>query len=247
MGARHGGTPERPALFFDGPEDFRAWLEEHHESATELWMGLNKKHVPDRGLTWELAVPEALCFGWIDSQVQRLDDAAVRQRWTPRKASSTWSNVNLELVERLTAQGRMRPMGFAAHARRRPDRQGIYAYEQPGALVLPEGYAALLAASPAASAFWAGATEGYRRVCVSWVTTARQQATNDARMAQLVQDCAAGRLIPSQRYGRTPTWVARAAAAAAEAAESPTGSGGAGSASPDDRRRTRSRTNDRPV
>ena len=63
MGARRGGTPERPALFFDGPDDFRAWLEEHHESATELWMGLNKKHVVDRGLTWEQAVPEALCYG----------------------------------------------------------------------------------------------------------------------------------------------------------------------------------------
>ena len=247
MGARHGGTPERPALFFDGPEDFRAWLEEHHESVTELWMGLNKKHVPDRGLTWELAVPEALCFGWIDSQVQRLDDAAIRQRWTPRKASSTWSKVNLELVERLAAEGRMRPMGLAAHARRRPGRQGIYAYEQEGELVLPETYAALLAASPAASAFWAGATEGYRRVCVSWVTTARQQATNDARMAQLVQDCAAGRLIPSQRYGRTPTWVARAAAAAAGAEAASAAEAAARAPHPDNGRRAGPRRGDRPV
>lgn len=217
MGARRGGTPERPALFFGGPDDFRAWLEEHHESATELWMGLNKKHVTDRGLTWEQAVPEALCFGWIDSQVQRIDEAAIRQRWTPRKASSTWSTVNLGLVERLTAEGRMRPAGVAAHARRRPDKQGIYAYEQAGELLLPAPYAALLAADPAASAFWDEATASYRKLCVSWVTSAVQQATNDKRMAQLLGDSAAGRMIPSQRYGEPPTWLARAAQAAAAA------------------------------
>ena len=76
MGSRHGGTPEKPALFFDGPEDFRAWLVEHHETETELWMGLNKKHVTDRGLTWEAAVPEALCFGWIDSRDLSAEHAA---------------------------------------------------------------------------------------------------------------------------------------------------------------------------
>ena len=130
--AARGGTPERPALFFDAPQDFRDWLEEHHETATELWMGLNKKHVAGRGLTWEQAVPEALCYGWIDSVAQRVDDDSTRQRWTPRKATSTWSRVNLELVEQLSAAGRIRPMGLAAHARRRPDRQGIYAYEQGG-------------------------------------------------------------------------------------------------------------------
>ena len=74
-----GGTPERPALFFSGPEEFRAWLEANHETATELWMGLYRKNVPDRGLTWEQAVPEALCFGWIDSVSQRIDDEARRR------------------------------------------------------------------------------------------------------------------------------------------------------------------------
>lgn len=214
---REGGSEERPAVFFDGPEDFRAWLEEHHESADELWMGLNKKHVPERGLTWEQAVPEALCFGWIDSKAQRIDDDAVRQRWTPRRSTSVWSTVNLDLVERLTREGRMRPMGVAAHALRKPERSGIYAYEQGGALVLPEAYAAMLQANPAAAAFWEVATESYRKVCTSWVTSAKQTATNDRRMAQLVEDSAAGRMIPSQRYGATPAWLRRAAAAAAAA------------------------------
>ena len=216
MGSRVGGTPERPALFFDGPEDFRAWLEEHHATATELWMGLNRRHVRPPGLTWDEAVPEALCYGWIDSRVEGLDEDSRRQRWTPRKSSSTWSQVNVGHVERLIAQGRMRPAGLAAFAARREDRTGIYSFERQG-LVLPEPYAALLRADPAATAFWETATPGYRRIATAWVTGAKQQATNDKRMDQLVADCAAGRLIPSQRYGTVPVWVARAAAAAAAA------------------------------
>lgn len=85
-------------------------------------------------------------------------------------------------------------------------------------LALPPAYAALLAADPAASAFWEAAIPSYRQVCVSWVTSAKQQATNDRRMAQLFADSAAGRLIPSQRYGRVPGWLERAAAAASRAA-----------------------------
>lgn len=216
MVVHEGGTPERPALFFDGPEDLRSWFEEHHESASELWMGLHKKHVADRGLTWEQAVPEALCFGWIDSRAEGIDADTRRQRWTPRRSSSVWSTVNLAHVERLTREGRMRPAGLAAWERRKPERSGIYAYEQ-GDVTLPARYAAQLAASPAAAAFWAEATPGYRKICARWVTSAKRQSTNDARMGQLVADCAAGRPIPSQRYGTQPTWVARAAAAAAAA------------------------------
>jgi uncharacterized protein YdeI (YjbR/CyaY-like superfamily) len=210
-----GGTPERPATFFSGPEEFRAWLEAHHDTATELWMGLHKKHVPDRGLTWEAAVPEALCFGWIDSVSQRIDDDSRRQRWTPRKPGSIWSSVNIAHVERLTAEGRMHPAGIAAYERRRPDRSGIYAYE--AAEGLPEEYAARLAADPRAAAFWAVATASYRRTAENWVMTAKQEATRKKRLAQLVDDCAHGRLIPPQRYGTAPTWVERAAAAAREA------------------------------
>ncbi|GAB3447270.1 YdeI/OmpD-associated family protein [Phycicoccus ginsengisoli] len=208
-----GGTPERPATFFSGPEEFRAWLEAHHETETELWMGLRKKHVADRGLLWEEAVVEALCFGWIDSVAQRIDEDTTRQRWTPRKPSSNWSTVNITSVERLIAEGRMRPAGLAAYARRRDDRSGIYSYEA-GEPELAPAYAEQLADDPAASAFWAAATASYRRIAVSWVMTAKQQATRDRRMTQLVSDSAAGRLIPSQRYGERPRWVERAAEAA---------------------------------
>ncbi|KNX38367.1 YdeI/OmpD-associated family protein [Luteipulveratus halotolerans] len=211
-----GGTPERPALFFADAAEWRAWLEQHHASEPELWMGLHKKHVADRGLTWKAAVVEALCFGWIDSVSQPLDDDSRRQRWSPRKASSNWSAVNLATVERLIEQGRMHPAGLAAYEARSPERERVYTYEKAPQTLPPEADA-LLRSDPAASAFWDAATPGYRRIATGWVLGAKRAETRERRLAALVEDCAAGRLIPSQRYGVEPAWVRRALAASAEA------------------------------
>ena len=205
---REGGSVERPAIFFDDAEDFRAWLEANHQTATELWMGLHKKHVEDRGLQWAEAVREALCFGWIDSMSQRIDEDAVRQRWTPLKPGSNWSTVNINAVAELTAAGRMRAAGLAAFARRRGDRSGVYAYENRERM-WPDRYEAMLRADARASAFWDGATPSYRKVATNWVLTAKQEATRNKRMAELVEDCANLRLIKTQRYGTEPAWVRR--------------------------------------
>lgn len=213
---RMGGTPEQPARFFASAQEFDDWLAAHHDSATELWMGLHRKHVPDHGLTWADAVPVALCWGWIDSRSERIDEDARRQRWTPRRRGSNWSEINIALVERLTAEGRMQPPGLAAFAARRDDPPGPFADEiRDGEL--PEAYARQLAASPAATAFWEVATPSYRKLVIAWVLTAKQETTRDRRMAQLVTDCAAGRLVPPQRYGDAPKWLERAAAAAGAA------------------------------
>ncbi|KGN34605.1 bacteriocin-protection protein, YdeI/OmpD-associated family [Knoellia sinensis KCTC 19936] len=208
-----GGSVERPALFFRDEAEFEMWLEANHETATELWMGLFKKHVDDPGLTWEQAVPVALCFGWIDSVSQRIDEDARRQRWTPRKSSSIWSAINIAHVERLSAEGRMRPAGIAAFEKRKPERSGIYAYEAGQAL--SDEQRTRLLADPAAAAFWQVATPSYRKMAENWVVTAKREDTREKRLAQLIDDCAQGRLIPPQRYGDEPKWVARAAAAAA--------------------------------
>jgi uncharacterized protein YdeI (YjbR/CyaY-like superfamily) len=210
---RLGGTEEQPALFFTDAREFADWLAANHDSAPDLWMGLYKRHVTDRGLIWEDAVVEALRFGWIDSRVERIDEDAIRQRWTPRRSTSKWSRINIETVERLTAEGRMEPAGLAAFENRKVEDSG-YTHEHKGDLELPEDYAALMAANPAAVAFWAETTPSYRKICMVWVQGAKQQATNDKRMQTLIDDHAAGRMIPSQRYGEAPKWVARAAAAA---------------------------------
>jgi len=214
---RPGGTGERPAIFFADAAEFRAWLEANHDSATELWMGLYKSHVADRGLTWDEAVPEALCFGWIDSVSQRIDDDSRRQRWSPRKPNGTWSKVNIAHVERLLAEGRMHPAGVAAFERRRRDAEAAYSHETATELA-PE-YRAIVDADPAARAFLALATPGYHRVAAHWVMSAKQEATRLRRAAQLRDDSAAGQLIPLARPGTPPAWLVRAAAAAAAAKE----------------------------
>ncbi|WP_347755598.1 YdeI/OmpD-associated family protein [Agrococcus sp. ProA11] len=209
-----GGSDERPAVFFRDAAEFRAWLEANHETSTELWMGLRSKHVEPRGLTWAEAVPEALCFGWIDSLSQRIDDDARRQRWTPRKATSVWSAVNVAHVERLQAAGRMHPAGLRVFEARRGENIVGYSSETR-ARELPPELQQHIDASPAALAFLAEATATYRKAAISWVLTAKREATREQRARQLADDSAAGRLIPPQRYGETPKWVERAAAAAA--------------------------------
>ncbi len=207
--------PEPDPIFFADAEEFRVWLEVNHESATELWMGLYRKGDPRQGLTWAEAVPVALCFGWIDSVAKRVDDSARRQRWTPRKATSIWSPVNIDHVERLMAEGKMQQSGIAAYERRKPDSSVSYELSKTSQLTAEE--LAAIAAVPAAQAFWEEATVTYRRTAATWVQGAKREKTRTDRLAALVEDCAEGRLIRPQRYGDPPAWVARAAAASAAA------------------------------
>lgn len=205
---RQGGTPERPATFFDDAEDFRAWLQANHDTASELWMGLNRRHVVPRGLTWEQAVPEALCFGWIDSLSQGIDDDTRRQRWTPRRKGSIWSRINIAAVERLIAEGRMHPAGLAAYEQRKLDNTGLYSYERDEQ-EWPAEFEAVLRADELASAFWDGAAASYRKMCVHWVLSAKRAETRDRRMAQLVEACRELRLVAPQTYGTEPVWLVR--------------------------------------
>jgi uncharacterized protein YdeI (YjbR/CyaY-like superfamily) len=118
------------AIFFSAPAEFRAWLEKHHGKASEVWVGYYKKATGQPTLTWSEAVDEALCFGWIDGKLQRIDEERHRQRFTPRRPTSNWSAINIAKVAELRAQGRMTPAGEAAFAARREDRSAVYSYER---------------------------------------------------------------------------------------------------------------------
>src|SRR5262249_9164622 len=94
-------VPSAPT-FFATPAAFRAWLEAHHETAREAWVGFYKKESGRPSITWPESVDEALCFGWIDSVRWRIDDISYMNRFTPRKPRSTWSAVNIARVAELT-------------------------------------------------------------------------------------------------------------------------------------------------
>ena len=120
--------------------------------------------------------------------------------------------MNLATVERLVAEGRMEPAGLAVYEARRTDRERVASFESDE-VELDAAQQAAIAADPRALAFWAAATPGYRKVVKHWIASAKQQATRDKRLAQLVQCCADGELVAFQRYGTPPTWLARARAA----------------------------------
>ena len=104
------------AVFFEDDEAFEAWLVDNASTASHVWMRMAKKGTGITSIDWTTAVDVALCFGWIDGIARRLDDEWYVQRFTPRRARSVWSKINRERVERLTAEGRMRPAGLAGRA-----------------------------------------------------------------------------------------------------------------------------------
>ena len=180
--------------FFSTPAHFGRWLESHHASETELWVGLYKKHAADRGMTYAQAVDEALCWGWIDGVMRRIDDDRVMQRFTPRKSKSTWSLVNVAKVKVLMKAGRMRPPGLATFKARDPKRTGIYSFEQPPA----EFSAVQLRQFKRTAAAWKWYTTqapSYRRVTTHWVVRAKQESTRVRRLESLIAHCAEGKKL----------------------------------------------------
>lgn len=185
-------------IFFASTAAWRAWLEEHHETETEVWVGMWRKAL-GKGMTWPEAVDEALCFGWIDSVAKRVDDDRRMQRFSPRKPTSNWSLVNVNKVEALRAAGRMRPAGEAAFARRRTDKTGVYSFERRDEAAFTAEQVAQFEADPEAWAYWQSRPPGYRRTATHWVVSAKREETRARRLATLIEDCAAGRAIKPLR------------------------------------------------
>ena len=181
------------AIYFSSPAEFRAWLEEHHESAGEVWLGYWKKHTGKPSLTWSEAVDEALCFGWIDGILRRVDEERHMQRFTPRKPASNWSSVNIAKVEQLRAEGRMRPAGEAAFALRQEPKSGVYSYEQRHLATFEPEQEERFKANDAAWRYWSAAPAGYRKMATWWVVSAKRPETRAKRLDTLIEASAAGR------------------------------------------------------
>jgi uncharacterized protein YdeI (YjbR/CyaY-like superfamily) len=187
--------PMEPTTF-ERPEDFRAWLEQHHDSARELWVGYHKKHTGKPSMTWPESVDEALCFGWIDGVRKRIDDDRYMIRFSPRRTGSIWSAVNVARVGELTARGRMRPSGLAAFEARREDRSGIYSYEQRDRAVLDPAFERRFRAKKRAWADFEARPRSYRQAVIRWVMTAKKPETRERRLQTLIDASAAGEPIP---------------------------------------------------
>ncbi len=184
-----------PPSYFPTPADFRAWLSQHHASATELVVGFHKVGSGTPSMTWTESVREALCFGWIDGVRRSVDAERYTIRFTPRRRGCNWSAVNVKHVEELTAAGRMQPAGILAFEARMANKTGVYAFEQRSA-ELPEPYAGRLAADTKAATFFASLPAGYRKQAMWWIVSAKREATREARLSTLIACCARGERLP---------------------------------------------------
>ena len=190
-------------IFFASAAQLGAWLEQHHETATELWVGFWKVETGKPTLTWSESVDEALCYGWIDGVRKSAGEGRYVIRFTPRKPGSKWSLVNQRKVEALRAAGRMRPAGLAAWERRNVSDTN-YSFERRGDITLDEDELARFRRQRTAWAWFEAQPPGYRRLVLHWVTSARKPETRARRLATLMADCAAGQRIAQLRRADAP-------------------------------------------
>ena len=172
--------------FFSSQDQFREWLERNHNSTAELLVGFHKKSSSKKSITYPEALDEALCFGWIDGVRKSLNETSYTIRFTPRKPKSIWSLVNVRHVARLTKEGRMRPAGVDAYARRDPKRTGIYAFENRPREFSPE-FEKAFRKNKIAWTFFEKQPPGYKRTIVFWVMSAKREETRLKRFKLLVE------------------------------------------------------------
>ena len=181
----------RDIKFFVSPAEFRTWLTKHHAAVPELILGFYRKVSGKGRMSYAQALDEALCFGWIDGVRRKVDDLCFSIRFTPRRAGSIWSLINVAHVERLIAARRMAEPGLRAFDARQAHKTGVYSFEQKSH-ELGAALEKLFRANKTAWTFWQAQPPGYQRVSTHWVTSAKQEATRLRRLSQLIEESAVG-------------------------------------------------------
>jgi len=197
-------TAEQPMLTVADADAWREWLGEHHEQSQGVWLVLAKKGTTDpTSLSYDEALDEALCHGWIDGQAMRLDERTYRQRFTPRRVRSTWSKRNVGIVARLESEGRMRAVGVAERKRAQADGRWEAAYSGQAAMEVPADLAAALKAEPSAQAMFEILTSQNRYAVLFRIKNVKRADTRARRIEQFVAMLARGE-TPHPQKRRLP-------------------------------------------
>ena len=183
--------------FFASPAELRSWLEKHHASGNELWVGFYKKASGIPSITWGEAVDQALCFGWIDGVRKSVDDKAYMIRFTPRRPRSIWSAKNIARFNELARDGLVRPSGRKAFEARSEERSGVYSYEQRAAAEFEPAQERQFRRNKKAWEFFQAQRPSYRRAVIWWVVSAKKEETKAKRLAQLIEHSSRGRTVPA--------------------------------------------------
>jgi uncharacterized protein YdeI (YjbR/CyaY-like superfamily) len=196
---------ELPELTVADATGWRTWLAEHHAEPHGVWLVLAKKGTTQpTSLTYDQALAEALCHGWIDGQARGGDAITYRQRFTPRRRRSQWSQRNVELVERLTNEGRMHPGGVAEVERAQADGRWARAYAGQAAIEMPADLAAALRTNEAAQAMFDALTGVNRYAVLYRIQEAKRADTRVRRIENFVAMLARGETIHPQKRGPRP-------------------------------------------
>ena len=171
---------------------WRAWLEKHHESKKEIWLIYYKKHTGKPRIPYDDAVEEALCFGWIDSTVKKLDDEKYCQRYTPRNYRSIWSDTNIIRLKKMLDQGLMMPQGLKKVPPEVMEAALSDKILKKGHVILkaletPEDLQAALEENPKAKINWEGKfAPSHKKMYIYWITDAKKPETRERRIARVV-------------------------------------------------------------
>jgi uncharacterized protein YdeI (YjbR/CyaY-like superfamily) len=192
-----------PELIVRDAAAWRTWLAEHHADPVGVWLVLAKKGTEKpTSLTYDQALEEALCHGWIDGQAGRRDEATYRQRFTPRRRRSAWSKRNTGITERLIAEDRMRPAGHAEVERAKADGRWEAAYAGPANMEVPADLAEALAAEPQAQAMFEGLNSQNRYAILYRLATAKRPETRARKIEQFVAMLSRGETVHPQKRRR---------------------------------------------
>lgn len=171
--------------FFPSQSDFRAWLEKNHKTETELIVGYYKVDSGKPSMTWSQSVDQALCFGWIDGVRRSIDKESYCIRFTPRRPTSIWSDINIKKVEELTKLGLMTPEGLKAFGNRKDHRSRVYSFENDPVDLDPE-YERRFKSNKAAWDFFTKQAASYKKVVFHWIMRAKQEKTQISRLEKVI-------------------------------------------------------------
>ena len=177
-------------VFFRNPAALKNWFDANARKKTELVVGYMKRATGVPSITWPESVDEALCVGWIDGVRRRIDDRRYQIRFTPRRAGSHWSNINIRRVGELKKAGRMKPAGLAAFATRSKAKSGLASYEQRKKAKLSPELVREFKKHPAAWKYYGSVTPGYKHLVNFWITSAKKPETQAKRLGILIAACA---------------------------------------------------------
>ena len=178
--------------FFPTPAAFREWLEKNHKSETELLVGFYKVGSGKPSITWSQSVDQALCFGWIDGIRRSIDNESYCIRFTPRRRTSIWSDINIRKVGDLIKSGQMTPEGQKAFDLRKDCKSRVYSYNKEPINLSPD-YIKLFKKNKGAWAFFNEQAPSSKRVMIHWVMTAKQEKTRLSRLERTIKTCEEGK------------------------------------------------------